>query len=123
MISFLLDTNIVSFLVRRSSPVLDRRMGLLPSSSLAPALRGACSSYTCGVSLEVRDSIVGLTLRTVYADLAAAQERAGEPLSQLDTMIAAHALAYDLTLVTNDQACRRIKDLRVEDWTQGPQLA
>ena len=33
-------------------------------------------------------------------------------------MIAAHALALDLTLVTNDQAFERVRNLRFEDWTQ-----
>ncbi len=33
-------------------------------------------------------------------------------------MIAAHALALDLTLVTNDRAFRFVPNLRVEDWTR-----
>jgi len=34
-------------------------------------------------------------------------------------MIAAHALALDAILVTNDRAFGRIKRLKVEDWTKG----
>ena len=49
-------------------------------------------------------------------------EGLGRTLSLADTMIAAHALAYDLTLVTNDQAFRRIQDLTVEDWTEASRL-
>lgn len=55
-----------------------------------------------------------------YGQLAAAQANSGAPLSIADTMIAAHALALGLTLVTNDKAFSRVKTLRVEDWTEAP---
>jgi predicted nucleic acid-binding protein len=35
-------------------------------------------------------------------------------------MIAAHALALDAVLVTNDHAFARIKKLKVVDWTKEP---
>ena len=34
-------------------------------------------------------------------------------------MIAAHALAVGATLVSSDSAFKRIKRLKVEDWTSG----
>jgi predicted nucleic acid-binding protein len=40
-----------------------------------------------------------------------------------DTMIAAHGLAYGLTVVTNDQAFHRIDQLTIEDWTKTPHRA
>jgi len=33
-------------------------------------------------------------------------------------MIAAHALALHLVLVTNDEACRRVRKLKIENWTK-----
>jgi tRNA(fMet)-specific endonuclease VapC len=39
-------------------------------------------------------------------------------MGNLDMMIAAHALAEDLTLVTNDKAFKRIRKLKIEDWTK-----
>jgi predicted nucleic acid-binding protein len=33
-------------------------------------------------------------------------------------MIGAQALASDLVLVTNDKAFKRIKQLKIEDWTK-----
>jgi predicted nucleic acid-binding protein len=39
-------------------------------------------------------------------------------MGNLDLMIGAQALAWELILVTNDQAFRRIKKLKVEDWTK-----
>jgi tRNA(fMet)-specific endonuclease VapC len=37
----------------------------------------------------------------------------------MDTLIAAHAMVLQATLVTNDQAFRRIPGLMVEDWSAG----
>ena len=39
-------------------------------------------------------------------------------MGNLDLMIAAHALAEDAVLVTNDSAFRRIERLKLEDWTR-----
>ena len=56
-----------------------------------------------------------------YGHLRASLERDGQPMGNLDTLIAAHALATSSVLVTNDHAFSRIKKLKVEDWTKGPQ--
>jgi tRNA(fMet)-specific endonuclease VapC len=55
---------------------------------------------------------------TQYGSLRAALERNGQPMGNLDAMIAAHALALGTTLVTNDHAFNRIKKLNIEDWTK-----
>ena len=52
-----------------------------------------------------------------YATLRAGLERAGTPIGALDTLIAAHALTLDLTLVTdNIREFSRVPNLRVENW-------
>ena len=53
-----------------------------------------------------------------YGQLRAALEGEGQPMGNLDMMIGAQALASGLVLVTNDQAFKRIKKLKIEDWTQ-----
>jgi tRNA(fMet)-specific endonuclease VapC len=53
----------------------------------------------------------------IYAGLRFTLERRGQPMSAMDLMIAAHAIAEDAILVTNDAAFRRIERLRIEDWT------
>jgi len=53
-----------------------------------------------------------------YADLRAALEIVGNPMGNLDMMIAAHALAAEAVLVTNDRPFRRLKQLKIEDWTK-----
>ncbi len=42
--------------------------------------------------------------------------RAGTPLQDMDSLIAAHALTVALVLVTTDKAFARIANLTVEDW-------
>lgn len=55
-----------------------------------------------------------------YVDARLALEAAGTRLDDADLMIAAVALAHNLTLVThNTQHLNRVPGLRVEDW-QGP---
>lgn len=52
-----------------------------------------------------------------YGTIRAALEKKGQPIGREDLLIAAHALAANLTLVTNNEAeFRRIPDLRIENW-------
>jgi len=52
-----------------------------------------------------------------YGDLRAALERRGEPIGALDTMIAAHAMASNTILVTNNtREFARVAGLRLENW-------
>ena len=53
-----------------------------------------------------------------YADLRAALEIAGTPMGNLDMRIAAHALAAEAILVTNDRSFGRLKNLKIADWTK-----
>jgi len=54
-----------------------------------------------------------------YAQVRAKLERAGTPIGPLDTMIAAHAVSRDLTLITNNEReFRRVAALRIENWTR-----
>ena len=47
----------------------------------------------------------------------AGSEQIGQPIGAIDLLIAAHALALDLTVVTdNEREFLRIDDLRVENW-------
>jgi tRNA(fMet)-specific endonuclease VapC len=44
-------------------------------------------------------------------------ERVGQPIGALDVLIAAHALALDLILLTrNVEEFPRVRGLRVENW-------
>ena len=133
---FLLDTNIASFLVEGGNSALLRRVRAVPPSHLVISsvteaeMRFGMERLPPEAKLRVTvpkflESIESAPWDTLcareYGSLAAAQQKSGQPLSFADTMIAAHALALGLTLVTNDKAFTRIELLRVDDWTQGPQ--
>jgi len=44
-------------------------------------------------------------------------EKKGKPIGPMDTLIAAHAVSMDMTLVThNVREFHRVSELKVEDW-------
>jgi tRNA(fMet)-specific endonuclease VapC len=52
-----------------------------------------------------------------YGHVRAHLEKQGTPIGSLDTLIAAHALSLDLTLVTNNVSeFERVSHLKVENW-------
>ena len=132
---YLLDTNILSFLAKSTSPALNHRFHTIEKtdlvlSSISEAevrfglallppeakLHNITELFLHGIKIESWDSLCARR----YALLAAQQRKKGASLSQLDTMIAAHALAHNFILITHDAAFARIPGLPVEDWTQGP---
>ena len=53
----------------------------------------------------------------VYGRIRAELERLGTPMGPLDTLIAAHAVSLDVTLVTNNErGFSRVSALRLENW-------
>jgi len=129
---YLLDTNTVSFHLRRSSPKLQRRFKRTPAASVAlsvvtemeiryglarnPRLRIAplVEEFLAGITIVPLDSVVARR----YAKTRVELEAQGTPIGPLDLIIASHALALGLTLVTTDLgAFRRVAGLRCEDWS------
>ena len=52
-----------------------------------------------------------------YAQIRAALERVGKPIGGMDLMIAAHALAEDSVVITNNaREFHRAPGLAVEEW-------
>lgn len=131
-IRFLLDTNTVSFHIRRSSAELERRLRRTPAARVAlsvvtemelryglarnPRLRIAplVEQFLAGIAVVPLTSEVARVYGRTRVDLDAA----GTPIGPLDLMIASQALALRATLVTNNtKEFRRIRGLRCEDWT------
>jgi tRNA(fMet)-specific endonuclease VapC len=52
----------------------------------------------------------------VYADMRAQMMRNGKVLSELDSLIAAHALSTGCTLVTADKAFAMVPNLKTVNW-------
>ncbi|OUM03638.1 type II toxin-antitoxin system VapC family toxin [Variovorax sp. JS1663] len=61
----------------------------------------------------------GERIAQYYGEVRAHLETSGAPIGNNDTWIAAHALALNLTVVTNNQGeFSRVPGLQTEDWTQ-----
>ena len=128
---YMLDINMASYIVRGPSPALAARLMAVPMAHLcvssvtqgellyglarkpgATNLQTAVREFLARVDVLVWDSAAA----TRYGALRAGLEANGTPLGNLDTLIAAHALATDTILVTHDQAFARVPDLVVENW-------
>jgi tRNA(fMet)-specific endonuclease VapC len=137
-VRYLLDTNIASCIIKGSSPAVDRRLAKAPMALLATSavtegelrfgaarlpdaarLHSLIEEFFLRVAILPWDSDAARQ----YGQLRASLEREGRPMGNLDTMIAAHALALGAVLVTSDRAFSRIKKLKVEDWTKRPRSA
>ncbi len=132
-VDYLLDTNIVSDFLRRSSASLEARL----AQALA-AQHVAVSALTRGelrygqAAMAADDKRRGLIDQFLlqlpslpwtehpadcYGQIKAEHRRLGTPIGELDTLIAAHALAEDLVLVThNTRHFERVPALVIEDW-------
>jgi tRNA(fMet)-specific endonuclease VapC len=130
----LLDTNIVSHLIRGDEPRVRQRLAALPMGTAvisavteAELHHGlARRSHPAGLSQRVQAFLVrvdGLpwdsAAASAYGGLRVACKAAGVTLAPLDLMIAAHARAVEATLVTRDRAFLRVPEgLRVETWLE-----
>ena len=128
---YLLDTNIVSDLVQHPQGRVAARIAQIGDDKVATSIIVACemrygaarkNSPRLFAQLETllgALEIVPLESPTDhhYGELRARLEMVGRPISANDMLIAAHALAIDYTLVTdNVREFSRIKGLRVENW-------
>jgi|SRR5580658_9438085 tRNA(fMet)-specific endonuclease VapC len=130
---YLLDTNVASCIIKGNSPAVDRRLVKVPMAQLAVSavtegeLRFGAARLPQAVRLHsmIEDFFLRLAIlpwdseaARQYGHLRAMLEREGQPMGNLDVMIAAHSLAVGAVLVTSDQAFARIKKLKIEDWTK-----
>lgn len=108
--------------LRETSPELLK----IPSAVKAELLLGARKSSRREQALSVLEQfflpfeVVPFGEREAchYADIRDDVERIGHPIGANDLVIAATVRASGGTLVTHDvDAFRRVKDLKIEDWT------
>ncbi len=128
---YMLDTNTVSSLIK-NNPVVSRKIAKVPMEKIclsvisegellyglakkphAKSLRLLVQEFLKRVDVLVWDTDVAER----YGILRAELESSGNTLGSLDMQIAAHASQLGAVLVTNDQAFKKIKQLKVEDWT------
>lgn len=128
---YMLDTNTVSSLIKKN-PVVSKKIASVPMERLClSVISEAELLYGLAKKPNARNLhlVVQEFLRRVdvlvwdtdvaqhYGVLRTQLEGSGNTLGSLDMQIAAHASQLGAVLVTNDQAFRRVKRLKVEDWT------
>lgn len=130
---YLLDTNVVSELARNPGGAAARKIAEVGVDGIAISIVVACEvrfGIAKGVSRRLADRL-GILLREIgqvpiespvdehYADIRSRLERAGTPIGPNDLLIAAHARALDVVLVTdNVREFSRVPDLAVENWLE-----
>jgi tRNA(fMet)-specific endonuclease VapC len=130
---YLLDTNIASYAIQGKFPAVRRHLlkvamsevgiSVVTEAELRFGVARLPEALKLGIAVEeflLRVEVLPWDSRAArrYAQLRAALEEHGEPVGHLDLMIAAQALANDVILVTNDRVFRRVKGLKVADWTK-----
>ncbi len=134
MLKYLLDTNIVIYVLkRRPVEVADTfnqhagRMGI-SAITLAELLHGAEKSQRVQQNLRVVEDFVGrlevlpysVQAAQHYGSIRTALENAGQPIGVNDLHIAAQARCQGLILVTNNLSeFARVQGLQIENWVAG----
>ena len=130
---YMLDTNICIFTIKQKSPDIIRSfLRHDPDELCISSVTYAELMYGVEKSMAAERNKAALSLflspiRILDFDARAAEEygrirayleRKGMPIGPLDMLIAAHAKAEDLILVTNNtREFKRVEALEVEDWT------
>ncbi len=130
--TYLLDTNIcIQYLNGRSETIRQRMESSRPQDIVmcsvvkAELFYGVVKSTRPEKNREKLDEFLSRFVSLPFEDNAAEVygkirkelEERGKPIGPNDLMIAAIAVANDLTLVTHNTAeFKRIKELQVEDW-------
>jgi tRNA(fMet)-specific endonuclease VapC len=132
---YLLDTNIVSYFLRDASAALSQRIldsspdALAISTISAGELRYGLSKLPpsrrateLAQRLNAVFTVIGVLPLPAdaaphYGQTRAQLESLGTPIGNNDLWIAAHALAMNMTLITNNVGeFKRVQGLQVENW-------
>ncbi len=130
---YLLDTNIVSFFLRDYQPTLVERVTQALATETAAISVITLAELRLGqaslMAADKRRRVIDLVLTQVsvlpwtsaaadiYGALKWQHKRQGTPIAEMDTQMAAHALAEKLILVThNTRFFENVPGLQLEDW-------
>src|SRR6266403_244644 len=132
-VRYLLDTNTASYVIKGKFPRVRERLLEVPMAEVGISvvteaelrfgvarLPEATKLKTVVEEFLLRVEVLPWNSEAAqhYARIRSALEKQGEPMGNLDMMIAAQALAVDAVLVTHDRVFRRVKGLKVEDWSK-----
>ncbi len=133
--SYLLDTNICIYTMKRHPPAVRERLHNLPTGDvgissivLAELHYGICKSKRRQQNEAALTDFLAFcrvldwpqAAASVYGAIRADLERRGQVIGGNDLLIAAHALHLGVTLVTNNTLeFERVTNLRIENWISG----
>lgn len=130
---YMLDTNILSDLVKRPQGRVFERIAAEGEDSICTSIIVACElrfgaakSDSSRLTHQLERILAVLPILAFeppadfnYAKLRTHLEKAGTPIGPNDLLIAAHALTLNPTLVTaNTREFNRVPNLGVENWLQ-----
>jgi tRNA(fMet)-specific endonuclease VapC len=128
---YLLDTNILSALQKSPRGEVTRKLAVIGIENVATSIIvasewrfGAAKSRSPSLIANIEDILATLIVLPfeqpadrVYAGIRAALEAKGTPIGGNDLLIAAQALALDLSLVTDNVGeFARVPGLKIENW-------
>jgi tRNA(fMet)-specific endonuclease VapC len=127
---YMLDTDTVSWALRGQGGVAARLLAFRPSQLCISAITLAELRFGADAKGSRKlQSLIGTFTESVgvvpfdeaasdrFGPVAVALAKRGEPIGTFDTLIASHALALGLTLVTNNtRHFQRVAGLRVVSW-------
>jgi tRNA(fMet)-specific endonuclease VapC len=132
-IGYLLDTKTVSYIIKGSFPRVRERLLGVPMSEIGISVITE-AELRFGVARLPQAAKLGMVVEEFllrvevltwdsaaaqhYAHLRASLEKSGKPMGNMNLMIATQALAAEAILVSNDRVFRRVKGLKIEDWSR-----
>ena len=131
MSRYLLDTNIISDLVRNPQGKVAKRIAkagednICTSIIVAAELRYGCAKSGSSRLLKAVEDLLGeievlpleIPVDSMYGAIRAELEAGGRPIGGNDPLIAAHAHVLGATVVTaNVQEFERVGGIKVENW-------
>jgi tRNA(fMet)-specific endonuclease VapC len=134
MAEYMLDTDISSYIMKRSHDAVLRRLQQVPIGAVCISVITK-SELLFGVEVSPRrqqdQAALDEYLRHVevldfpdevalhYAQIRAALKASGTMIGANDILIAAHARSLELTLVTNNMdEFSRVQNLKIENWSK-----
>lgn len=128
---YMLDTNIISDIICSPTGKVVERLAAVGEDTVCTSIVVACElrfgarkRNSPQLSQDIEKILQVLPILPLkspvdecYAEIRNALEKAGTPIGPNDLLIAAHALALDLIMVTaNVREFSRTPNLRVENW-------
>ena len=129
--TYLLDTNMLSAIIKQPTGEVAQHLLLLDASQVTTSIIVACElrfgaakKNSLVLTQRVEQLLAIMTVYPLepdadkyYGQIRADLERKGQLIGQNDLLIAAHALALDVILVTdNVREFARVLNLKLENW-------